>query len=176
MRVVAGSRVDGGWSGMSLRGGATASLLVLAAAATGLHSAPVQAVVGPGAVSGDTIVHDPSMLKLSDGRYYIYATTGVVTSTDRTKFSNAGAIFSSMPSWVRSYNPDNQLWAPDVSFHGGKYLMYYIASKFATNTSAIALASSSTGKPGSWKDQGIVYTSKRQRRLQRHRRQSGGGR
>lgn len=160
MRVVGGSRVEGGWSGMSLRGSAIASLLAMAAAATGLHSAPAHAAVGPGVVSGDTIVHDPSMLKLSDGRYYIYATTGVVTSTDRTKFSNAGAIFSSMPSWVRSYNPDNQLWAPDVSFHGGKYLMYYTASRFATNTSAIALASSSTGKPGSWKDQGIVYTSK----------------
>ncbi|WP_223121542.1 family 43 glycosylhydrolase, partial [Pseudomonas viridiflava] len=93
-------------------------------------------------------------LKLGDGRYYIYATTGVVTSTDRTRFSNAGAIFSTTPSWVRNYNADNQVWAPDVSFHGGKYLMYYTASKFATNTSAIGFASSSTGKPGSWKDQG----------------------
>lgn len=83
---------------MSLRGGAIASLLALAAAAAGLHSAPAHAAVGPGVVSGDTIVHDPSVLKLSDGRYYIYATTGVVTSTDRTKFSNAGAIFSSMPA------------------------------------------------------------------------------
>ncbi|MEA5126300.1 family 43 glycosylhydrolase [Xanthomonas floridensis] len=160
MRVGRGNRWEPVRAAGALRVGALALLCAAVGAVSGVDGAGAWAATGPGVVTGDTIVHDPSMLKLSDGRYYIYATTGVVTSTDRTKFSNAGAIFSSMPSWVRSYNPDNQLWAPDVSFHGGKYLMYYTASRFATNTSAIALASSSTGKPGSWKDQGIVYTSK----------------
>jgi arabinan endo-1,5-alpha-L-arabinosidase len=37
--------------------------------------------------------------------------------------------------------------------------MYYSVSKFGSNTSAIGLATSSTGRPGSWTDQGTVYTS-----------------
>ncbi|CAM5708801.1 hypothetical protein SFUMM280S_01007 [Streptomyces fumanus] len=37
--------------------------------------------------------------------------------------------------------------------------MYYSVSKFRSNTSAIGLAGSTTGQPGSWADYGIVYTS-----------------
>jgi arabinan endo-1,5-alpha-L-arabinosidase len=116
--------------------------------------------VGPGVVTGETRVHDPSMIKRGDGRYYVYGSHNVtLTSTDRTAFSNAGAAFSSIPGWVYNYNSDGDIWAPDVSYRGGKYLMYYTASSFGSNKSAIALATSSTGAPGSWTDQGIVYSS-----------------
>ncbi len=117
------------------------------------------AEVGPGVVTGDTLVHDPSMFR-AGSRYYVYSSMGTITSTDRTNFSNSGNIFKTMPSWVKNYNEKNEIWAPDVSYRNGKYLMYYTASKFGTNTSAIALATSSTGAPGSWTDQGIVYSSK----------------
>jgi arabinan endo-1,5-alpha-L-arabinosidase len=116
--------------------------------------------VGPGTVTGDTSVHDPSMVKRSDGRYYVYGSHNVtLTSTNRIAFSDAGATFSSIPSWVYTYNSDGDIWAPDVSYRDGKYLMYYTASSFGSNKSAIALASSTTGAPGSWTNQGIVYSS-----------------
>jgi arabinan endo-1,5-alpha-L-arabinosidase len=52
-----------------------------------------------------------------------------------------------------------EAWAPDLSYHGGKYLLYYSVSSFGSQNSAIGLATSSTGRPGSWTDQGIVHTS-----------------
>lgn len=116
--------------------------------------------VGPGAVSGSTSIHDPAMLKRSDGRYYVYGSHNAsLTSTDRIAFSDGGAIFASVPDWVYGYNSDGDIWAPDVAYQGGRYLMYYTASSFGVNTSAIGLAISSTGAPGSWTDQGIVYAS-----------------
>lgn len=51
--------------------GVVAAVAVAAGVAMGAGGMPVQAATGPGVVTGDTIVHDPSMLKLGDGRYYI---------------------------------------------------------------------------------------------------------
>jgi len=63
-----------------------------------------------------------------------------------------------MPPWASAYN-HGDLWAPDVSTHNGKYLLYFAASTFGKNTSAIGLATSQTAAPGSWSDQGIVISS-----------------
>ncbi len=51
------------------------------------------------------------------------------------------------------------LWAPDISYHNGKYWLYYAVSTFGSEVSAIGLATSTTAAAGSWADQGIVYTS-----------------
>ncbi|MFI6107586.1 family 43 glycosylhydrolase [Streptomyces sp. NPDC051310] len=66
---------------------------------------------------------------------------------------------SAPPRWWSRYSAENDPWAPDLSYHGGRYLMYYSVSAFHSNTPAIGLATSTTGKPGSWKDQGIVHSS-----------------
>nr|MDT0666810.1 arabinan endo-1,5-alpha-L-arabinosidase [Micromonospora sp. DSM 115978] len=57
------------------------------------------------------------------------------------------------------YNSSGDVWAPDVSYHNGRVWMYYSASSFGSNRSAIGLATSPTGLPGSWRDQGVVYRS-----------------
>lgn len=53
--------------------------------------------------------------------------------------------------------------APDVSYFNGLYHVYYAASAFGTNTSAIGVATSPTMDPTDpsyqWTDQGIVLTS-----------------
>ncbi|TMR32170.1 arabinan endo-1,5-alpha-L-arabinosidase [Nonomuraea zeae] len=115
----------------------------------------------PGRVTGDVVVHDPTMIRTSSG-YVVYSTHGYLearTSTDRINFTRAGSAFGSPPSWWRTYSPGNDPWAPDVSQQGGRYLMYYAVSSFGSNNSAIGLATSSTGRPGSWSDQGIVYAT-----------------
>jgi arabinan endo-1,5-alpha-L-arabinosidase len=63
-----------------------------------------------------------------------------------------------MPAWTAAY-AKGDLWAPDVSYHNAKYWLYYAASSFGKNTSAIGLATSTTAAPGSWLDQGIVLSS-----------------
>lgn len=122
--------------------------------------------VGPGTISGTTTIHDPSMVKTASGTYYAFSTTisgtglQMRSSTDRIHFTDAGKVFTTIPSWTNTYNGGNGvLWAPDVSFHNGKYWLYYAVSTFGSQKSAIGLATSTTAAPGSWSDQGIVYTS-----------------
>ncbi|GHH45414.1 arabinan endo-1,5-alpha-L-arabinosidase [Streptomyces candidus] len=116
----------------------------------------------PGRVTGDTVVHDPSMVRTSTGKYLLYSTGDGLqlrTSTDRIAFGRSGSAFPARPSWWNNYNSTGDVWAPDISYHGGKYLMYYSVSSFGSNKSAIGLATSTTGEAGSWSDRGAVYTS-----------------
>jgi arabinan endo-1,5-alpha-L-arabinosidase len=137
------------------------NLLVLPAAALiALIPSSASAYPNPGTVTGSVVVHDPSMVRTPAGRYLLYATGGGLsyrTSTDRIAFSSGSDAFTTKPGWWSAYA--TEAWAPDISYHGGTYLMYYAVSTFGSNTSAIGLASSSTGLPGSWSDDGIVYTS-----------------
>lgn len=114
----------------------------------------------PGVVTGDTGTHDPSVAKTPSGGYllaYTGANIQLKTSTDRTAWHNAGAAFPGGASWTLSYTGgSNALWAPDISYHNGKYYMYYAASTFGSNHSGIFLATSTSGASGSWSNQGLV--------------------
>jgi arabinan endo-1,5-alpha-L-arabinosidase len=117
----------------------------------------------PGAVSGATGSHDPTMVKTPAGTY-IVAQTGnniaLTTSTDRTAFRAAGSAFPNGASWTAPYTGgSSNLWAPDISYHNGQYFMYYSASSFGSNHSAIFLATSTTGASGSWTHRGLVIES-----------------
>ncbi len=86
------------------------------------YAAP--AVVGPGTVTGNTAVHDPTMCKDSAGKYYVFcesflcsmilleterdaSATGVGleirTSTDRTAWTMTGLVFPNGASWTDPY-------------------------------------------------------------------------
>ncbi|WP_416971840.1 arabinan endo-1,5-alpha-L-arabinosidase [Streptomyces sp. 4F14] len=139
-----------------------AALLTLPAAfLLALMPTAASAYPNPGRVTGSTVVHDPTMIRTSGGRYLVYGTGGGIsyrTSTDRIAFSAGGDAFAAKPGWWSSYGA-TEAWAPDISYRGGKYLLYYAVSTFGSNKSAIGLATSATGLPGSWTDQGTVYTS-----------------
>ncbi|MFB6845211.1 arabinan endo-1,5-alpha-L-arabinosidase [Streptomyces sp. NPDC056373] len=140
----------------------TALLALPAAALLALIPGTASAYPNPGRVTGDVVTHDPSMIRTSSGQYLLYATGGGIAgkaSGDRTAFRNSADAFSSRPGWWRNYSSVPEAWAPDISYQGGKYLMYYSVSTFGSKTSAIGLATSGTGRPGSWTDQGTVYTS-----------------
>ncbi|WP_354533032.1 arabinan endo-1,5-alpha-L-arabinosidase, partial [Nonomuraea sp. KC401] len=136
-------------------------LVGTASAALALLASTAFAYPGPGHVTGDVVVHDPTMIRTSTG-YVLYSTHGYLearTSADRVAFSRAGSAFRTPPSWWRTYSSGNDPWAPDISQHGGRYLLYYAVSGFGSNHSAIGLATSTTGQPGSWSDQGVVYAT-----------------
>jgi arabinan endo-1,5-alpha-L-arabinosidase len=149
-----------------------AGTVVAADAATNAVVAPAQAATpttppasypGPGVVTGNINVHDPSVVKSSSGQYILVhtgANISIKTSTDRTAWRDAGSVFPSGASWTTSYTGGgNNLWAPDISFHNGQYWLYYAASSFGSQNSAIFLATSSTGASGSWTNQGLVISS-----------------
>jgi arabinan endo-1,5-alpha-L-arabinosidase len=108
-------------------------------------------------------IHDPSILK-ANGTYYLFSTHGTIhahTSTDRATFSDDGYALPSLPAWTNAYTGSSgDLWAPDASAHNGTYWLYYAASTFGSSDSAIGLALSPTGVPGTFVDSGApVYTS-----------------
>ncbi|GAA0482125.1 arabinan endo-1,5-alpha-L-arabinosidase [Paractinoplanes deccanensis] len=141
------------------------SLIALAAAAAVLVAAePALAYPGPGVVTGSINVHDPGIVKKPDGTYLI-AHTGdnipLKTSADRTAFRDAGVVFPGGASWTTAYTGGSaNLWAPDLSYRNGRYYLYYSASTFGSNRSAIFLATSTTGASGSWTNQGLVIESR----------------
>jgi arabinan endo-1,5-alpha-L-arabinosidase len=118
----------------------------------------------PGLVTGDVGVHDPTVARRPEGGY-LMAHTGndisLKTSTDRIAFRNVGSAFPGGTPWANPYtNGGRQLWAPDISHRNGLYYMYYSASTFGSNRSAIFLATSSTGASGSWTHRGLVIESR----------------
>ncbi|WP_106615549.1 arabinan endo-1,5-alpha-L-arabinosidase [Saccharothrix carnea] len=119
---------------------------------------------GPGHVTGDIGVHDPSVVKRPDGSYLVAHTGNNIalkTSTDRTAFRNAGSVFPNGASWTTTYtNGSRNLWAPDISYRNGQYYLYYSASTFGSNRSAIFLATSPSGNSGTWTHRGLVVESR----------------
>ncbi|MFJ8957932.1 arabinan endo-1,5-alpha-L-arabinosidase [Lentzea sp. NPDC102401] len=118
----------------------------------------------PGRVTGDISVHDPSVVKRADGSYLV-AHTGtniaLKTSTDRIAFRNAGSVFPGGASWTTPYTGGGTtLWAPDLSYRDGRYWLYYSASTFGSNRSAIFLATSPSGDSGTWTHRGLVVESR----------------
>jgi arabinan endo-1,5-alpha-L-arabinosidase len=108
-------------------------------------------------------IHDPSILK-AGSNYYLFSTHGTIhahTSTDRTNFSDDGYALASLPPWTSAYTGSSgDLWAPDASAHNGQYWLYFAASGFGSSNSAIGLAISPTGVPGTFVDSGAaIYTS-----------------
>jgi arabinan endo-1,5-alpha-L-arabinosidase len=118
----------------------------------------------PGRVTGDISVHDPTVVRRADGSYLV-AHTGdniaLKTSTDRIAFHNAGAVFPGGAPWTTTYTGGSRnLWAPDLSYRNGRYYLYYAASTFGSNRSAIFLATSPSGNSGTWTNQGLVIESR----------------
>ncbi|KAJ7246379.1 glycoside hydrolase family 43 protein [Mycena rebaudengoi] len=123
-----------------------------------------RAVVGPGRVTGNTAVHDPSMCKSASGTYFVFSTAPGIeirTSPDRIAWTLVGKVWPNGASWTDQYTgtSNGNLWAPDCTVIGNTFYLYYSASSFGSQKSAIFFAKSTTGMPGSWTDQGLVTSS-----------------
>jgi arabinan endo-1,5-alpha-L-arabinosidase len=108
-------------------------------------------------------IHDPSLLKVGP-TYYLFSTHGTLhahESADRVNFADDGFALPSLPSWTNSYTASSgDLWAPDASAHNGAYWLYFAASGSGSTNSAIGLAISPSGVPGTFVDSGAaIYTS-----------------
>ncbi len=105
-----------------------------------------------------TQVHDPAIVKDGD-TFYLFSTgqgISVRSSKDLRVWKGAGSVFASKPSWVTTTAPNdpNHLWAPEVRYFGGKFHLYYSASKFGSNQSCIGHATRASLSSGAWVDQG----------------------
>ena len=112
-------------------------------------------------------VHDPVMMK-QDSTYYLFATgrgIAIWSSKDMKNWQRHDPVFPEAPAWAVAAVPTfkNHIWAPDISYHKGKYYLYYSVSAFGKNTSAIGLATNTTldsnDKNYIWVDHGEIIQS-----------------
>lgn len=111
----------------------------------------------------DLVAHDPSMVQAADGRWYVFSTSEgieVRSSADQRTWRREKPVFPNGTAIGKAFAKDpTDMWAPDVTKVGNRYVMYYAGSKFGTNVSAIGLATSPTALPGTWTDRGLVIST-----------------
>ncbi|MEV0096972.1 arabinan endo-1,5-alpha-L-arabinosidase [Streptomyces sp. NPDC050738] len=138
---------------------------VVAAAFLALLPNTAQAAVSypdPQPITGQQIIHDPTVIPLKGGGYVAYSTGGIIgarLSKDRKQWDDAGNAFAAPPAWWYEYNATGDPWAPDISYRDGRYWLYYAVSSWGTNHSAIGVATSTSGLPGTWTDHGKAFSS-----------------
>ncbi|MFJ6158546.1 family 43 glycosylhydrolase [Pseudarthrobacter sp. NPDC092184] len=116
--------------------------------------------------------HDPTVVQDDDGTYYMFSTDAVAnskhipagvhirTSTDLVQWKYQGTAFDGVPGAAATWSGAQGLWAPDVvRWPGGGWHMYYSASTFGSNTSAIGLAVAPSPN-GPWEDRGLVVATR----------------
>jgi arabinan endo-1,5-alpha-L-arabinosidase len=117
-------------------------------------------------------IHDPTMAR-EGGTYYVFSTGDpagsigngniqIRTSPNLHSWTYAGTVFAAKPTWITTALGDiPNLWAPDISFFGGLWHLYYAGSSFGSNNSVIGLATTPTLDPHSpryhWTDDGLVF-------------------
>jgi arabinan endo-1,5-alpha-L-arabinosidase len=139
--------------------------LALAVLLTGCVAArPIADAPGP-TVALDMNFPDPAVLRATDGHYYAYATQGevdgrmlniqVARSRDLRRWEHLGDALPAKPRWA---GKTQDFWAPHVSAHEGRYLMYYSAKPDAALDDAargLCLAVASARSPrGPFTDMG----------------------
>ena len=139
-----------------------------------LLAGPVTAAEPQPRMTGETGIHDPSVIEVG-GRFVALGTgrqgpthgaIRVKTSPDGIDWTEAGLIGEGAPPWAVAalgFKPLN-VWAPSISRRGTTVFLYYCLSSFGNNTSAIGVmtnASFDPARPGEgWRDQGLVLMSK----------------
>jgi arabinan endo-1,5-alpha-L-arabinosidase len=115
-------------------------------------------------------VHDPSLVSENDVLYVFSTDAGrppsppylaIRRSLDGgSTWSTHGAVFTTLPAWVPQRVPTvGGLWAPDASYLNDRWFLYYAASSFGSDVSAIGLATSPSLAAPTWEDRGAVLTS-----------------
>ena len=105
---------------------------------------------------------DPTIIKAGDGNYYLYATedirnTPIHRSKDLVNWELVGTAFTKETR--PTFEPRGGLWAPDINYINGKYVLYYSMSVWGGEwTCGIGVATAD--KPeGPFTDQGKLFRS-----------------
>ena len=127
---------------------------------------------GESSAWGPRHAHDPTVVRDDDGTYYMFSTDAVAnsedipagvhmrSSTDLVAWQYAGTAFDGVPGPAADWSGARGLWAPEVvRWPDGNWHMYYSASTFGSNTSAIGLAVA-PAPAGPWEDRGIVVATR----------------
>ena len=144
-------------------------MLAVAPIVAAAIAAPARAYPPPMHTTTNVTAQDPSLVIRSSAPRYVLVRTADNTehfSTDRVTWTTGTPGGPAPPAWwigEMASPADAPSWAtiaPDVSFHNGKYWMYYSRSPtFGAHQAAIGVATSLTADPGTWIDGGKVIAS-----------------
>ena len=155
------------------------ALLCVLAGVLAMPAAPAAAGPAPtyrnpvSAGFADTFA-DPAVVRAPDGWWYAYGTTdplrageGVfhriptARSRDLVTWQYVGDAIATLPSWAA---PDAALWAPDVRYVAGRWVMYYVVTQTTLtpgpNDNAIGVATAPS-PTGPWTDSGAPVVGPR---------------
>lgn len=105
---------------------------------------------------------DPTIIKAGDGFFYLYATedtrnTPIYKSKDLVNWEFTGTAFTSATR--PTFEPKGGLWAPDINYINGQYVLYYSMSVWGGEwTCGIGIATSDSPS-GPFTDQGKLFRS-----------------
>src|SRR5690606_8786943 len=78
-----------------------------------------------------TSLPDPTIIKAQDGNFYLYATEDIrnvpiYKSTNLMDWKSVGTAFNNATR--PNFEPNGGIWAPDINYINGKYVLYYSMS------------------------------------------------
>ena len=106
---------------------------------------------------------DPSVIKAPDGYYYLYATENIrnlpiYRSKNLVDWEFVATAFTkeSRPQW----NPKGNLWAPDINYINGQYVLYYAKSEWGGEWTCGLGVATADRPEGPFTDHGALFISK----------------
>jgi len=105
---------------------------------------------------------DPTIIRAEDGKFYLYATedtrnTPIHRSSDLVTWEFLGTAFNATTR--PSFEPKGGIWAPDINYINGKYVLYYSLSVWGGEQTCGIGAAVSDKPEGPFTDQGKIFRS-----------------
>ncbi|MGM0530196.1 MAG: family 43 glycosylhydrolase [Bacteroidota bacterium] len=105
---------------------------------------------------------DPTIIKGRNGYFYLYATedtrnTPISKSEDLVNWQFVGTAFSE--DTRPTFEPDGGLWAPDINFINGQYVLYYSMSVWGGGETCGIGAAIASRPEGPFIDKGKLFRS-----------------
>lgn len=107
-------------------------------------------------------VPDPTVLRAGDGYFYLYATenirnTPIFRSQNLIDWTLIGTAFTN--STRPTFEPKGGLWAPDINYINGVYVLYYSMSVWGGEQTCGIGVASSRNPQGPFTDKGKLFRS-----------------
>lgn len=105
---------------------------------------------------------DPTIVQAKDGNFYLYATEDtrnvpIYRSADLVSWQFVGTAFTD--NTRPTFEPNGGIWAPDINYINGKYVLYYSMSVWGGEwTCGIGIATADNPE-GPFTDQGKLFRS-----------------
>jgi arabinan endo-1,5-alpha-L-arabinosidase len=110
----------------------------------------------------DRSAPDPTIIRHSDGMFYLYATEDthnmpIFRSSDLVKWDFVGTVFTNETR--PTFEPGGGLWAPDINYVNGQYVLYYSMSVWGGETTCGIGRAIAANPEGPFTDLGALFRS-----------------